>query len=77
MQPEHVSRFLLRSNTQTVTPTLVIPNTLYTSDLSVVTVARCLLLLLALLCASPGHLLRARKRGPARTQGQRIGRSSS
>lgn len=44
VQPEDVSRFLLRSNTQTVTPTLVVPKTLYTSDLFAATTARCLLL---------------------------------
>lgn len=62
LQPEDVSHFLLRSNTQTVTPTLVVPNTLYTSDLSAATTARCLLLPPALLYAPLGLILRTRKK---------------
>lgn len=62
LQPEDVSHFLLRSNTQTVTPTLVVPNTLYTSDLSAATTARCLLLPPALLNAPFGLVPRTRKK---------------
>lgn len=72
LQPEDVSHFLLRSNTQTVTPTLVVPNTLYTSDLSAATTARCLLLPPALLYAPLGFPAHSEEgaRGE-RTQGQR------
>lgn len=67
VQPEDVPHFLLRSNTQTVTPTLIVPNTLYTSDLSAATTARCLMLPSALLYAPLGLLLRTQKREPQRT----------
>lgn len=74
VQPEDVSHFLLRSNTQTVTPTLAVPNTLYTSDLSAATTARCLLLPSALLYAPSGLLLRTQKKG-AKTDGRTPGGS--
>lgn len=78
VQPEDVSRFLLRSNTQTVTPALIVPTTLYTSDLSAATAARCLLLLPALLYAPFGILLRTRKSEPqAADPGAARRRSSS
>lgn len=67
LQPEDVSHFLSRSNTQTVTPTLIVPNTLYTSDLSAATTARCLLLPSALLYAPLGLVLHTRKREPGGT----------
>lgn len=70
MQPEDVSRFLLRSNTKTVTLTLIIPDTLYTSDLSAATTAHCLLLSPAL-HACPRLFPRPRKREPRGAQGQR------
>lgn len=77
VQPEDVSRFLLRSNTQTVTPTLVVPNTLYTSDLFAATTARYLLLPSALLYAPLGILPRPLEEGLTTGPGAAKRRSSS